>query len=231
MRVALIYSRQPKNSYATGNTNENAVMYHFVKKLAAALSSRGVDVVWNPDNTDQNGDRANDFSDNVKWVNSIKGIDLLISNHSNAMGNACILAGPSSASQNWRKKFQAVLNPAGLLPYGDKYENNSRIVSEMKHTYPPAILIEHGQHDKKDYAQWLIDNIVKTSHYPDKFADVIAPILGGRKLAQEVATPTIPVTYVRHPSGDIYALQGRSAHWVAPAEWAKLNPKPKYKQL
>ena len=51
------------------------------------------------------------------------------------------------------------------------------------------------------------------------------------KNLREYADSARRVTYVRLSSGNIYALQGQSVHWVTPAEWAKLNPKPTYKQI
>lgn len=177
--LALIYSRQPGNPY-TGGSNENAEMFALATDLAGKLRERGIDVRI-PPNVDQNGDRKNTFADNVKWVNTehkVRPFDLVISLHSNALGDATILYGTSNASREWANKFLTALNDATYLPFGDTYDLNSRKVSEVADTAPPAVLLEVGRHDTANYAEWLRSNI-RSGAYGTILANILAPVLGG----------------------------------------------------
>lgn len=113
MRLALIYSRQPGNPY-TGGSNENVEMHKLAQGLAPLLRGYGIDVEI-PDNTDVTGDGKLTFADNVSWAKArhkAQPFDLLISLHSNAMGDACILYGTSAASGKWARDLQAALDSA-----------------------------------------------------------------------------------------------------------------------
>lgn len=208
--LALIYSRQPGNPY-TGGSNENADMFALATDLAGKLRERGIDVRI-PPNVDQNGDRKNTFEDNVKWVNAehkVRPFDLVVSLHSNALGDATILYGTSKASREWADKFLAALNGAAYLPFGDTFDLNSRKVSEVADTAPPAVLLEVGQHDTTEYAEWLRSNI-RSGAYGTILADVLAPVLGGS--GAPVPTP---------PSGPPTPSQG-----VTPNDGAATIPFP-----
>lgn len=170
MRIALIYSRQPANQYIGGSTgvddSENAWMYRLAQQIKPLLEVAGVAVEM-PENTDYNRSGSISYADNVAWVadrHRIKAFDLLISLHSNALGNACILYGTSTASRNYALAFQSALNAAKLLPYGDTWELNDKKVSEVADTPPPALLLEVGQHDRTDYADWLRTHITDGSY-------------------------------------------------------------------
>ena len=192
--LALIYSRQPGNPY-TGGSNENAEMFALATDLAGKLRERGIDVRI-PPNVDQNGDRKNTFADNVKWVNAehkVRPFDLVVSLHSNALGDATILYGTSKASREWADKFLAALNGAAYLPFGDTFDLNSRKVSEVADTAPPAVLLEVGRHDTTEYAEWLRSNI-RSGAYGTILADVLAPVLGGSGAAPVPTPPSGPST-------------------------------------
>lgn len=195
--LALIYSRQPGNPY-TGGSNENAEMFALASDLAGKLRERGIDVRI-PPNVDQNSDGKNTFADNVKWVNAehkIRPFDLVISLHSNALGDATILYGTSNASLDWANKILIALNDAAYLPFGDSFDLNTRKVSEVADTAPPAVLLEVGRHDTWEYAEWLRLNI-RSGAYGTTLADVLAPLLGGG--GASVPTP---------PSGPSVPSQG-----------------------
>ena len=121
-------------------------------QLVPQLRAAGVDVIGP-------APLGASYADNVRWVNSQTGVDVLVSLHSNAMGNACILYGTSAKSRAYAEAFQRELNAANLLPFGDRWEFNERKVSEVADTNPPAVLLEVGQHDRLDYAQWVRDGI------------------------------------------------------------------------
>lgn len=187
VRLALIYSRQPGNPY-TGGSNENAEMYKLAAGLAPLLRAAGVDVEM-PDNTDFDRSGTLTYADNVAWVKARhrdRPFDRLISLHSNAMGNACILYGTSSTSHALAKAMRRELDAARILPYGDTWELNERKVAEVADTPPPAVLLEVGQHDRADYADWLRRGIADGS-YARALAGPILRALG-------IPTPTTPTT-------------------------------------
>ena len=160
MRIALIYSMQPGNPY-TGGSNENAQMHLLANSLAPHLRAAGHDVEV-PPNTDKDGSRTLTYNDNVVWLrerNKAKKFDLVISCHSNALGDACILYGESNGSLPIAKKLQTALNAANFMYNGDKWEFNSRQVSEVKTLSCPSVLLEWGRHDTAAYANFLRTNI------------------------------------------------------------------------
>lgn len=164
MKLALIYSRQPYNQYAGGiigqKDSENFWLYVLTLQLAARLARRpGVEIVVEPNNIDVNKDGQLTFADNVVWVNAQPGLNGVGSHHSNAMGDSCVLSGTSSRSLAIKDRFLAELNAYNFMPFNDVWTFNTREVSEMTKTYPPAWLLEIGQHDREDYAQWNRDHI------------------------------------------------------------------------
>ena len=199
MRVALLYSKQPDNQYIGGLTGVDDSEYRWMHRLASQITpllrEAGIDVEMSPD-TDYNRSGSLSYADNVTWVNDrhrVKAFDLAISLHSNAAGNACILFGKSVASATWAGKFQRALNAAKILPYNDQWEFNDRKVAETSSTLMPAILLEVGQHDLMNYAQWLRDNIT-SGWFARKLADIFIEVLIGVKPADPyvVVVPTTP---------------------------------------
>ena len=187
MRLALIYSRQPGNAY-TGGSSENVEMYKLASGLAPLLRAAGVDVEM-PDNTDFDGSGTLTYADNVAWVKArhrARPFDRLISLHSNALGNACILYGTSSTSRALAEAMRRELDAAHILPYGDTWDLNARKVAEVADTPPPAVLLEVGQHDRADYADWLRRGIADGS-YARALAGPILRALG-------IPAPTTPTT-------------------------------------
>lgn len=187
MRLALIYSRQPGNPYK-GGSNENAQMFALAQQLGPKLQAGGHDVEW-PPNTDYNGSGSLSYADNVAWVNdrhNVKPFDLLISLHSNAMGDSCILYGTSTTSRRWAERFQAQLNADNFMMGGDKWEFNERKVSEVSDTAPPAILLENGRHDTDAYSAWLKTNIAN-GNLANWLSNSILKVIGGGG-----STPTNP---------------------------------------
>ena len=174
MRVAIIHSQQPANQYSGGTTgvadSEQAWMRKLALQLVPLLRAAGVDVVGP-------APLGASYADNVRWVNAQSGVDVLVSLHSNAMGNACVLYGTSTKSRAYAEALQRELNAANLLPFGDRWEFNSRKVAEVADTNPPAVLLEVGQHDRIDYAQWLRDGI-DSGAYARKLAPPILRALG-----------------------------------------------------
>jgi len=184
VKLALIHSQQPANQYVGGATgtadSEQAWMRKLALQLAPLLRAYSIDVVVGPLGTS--------YADNVAWVNRLS-VDRLLSLHSNAMGNACILYGTSAASRAYAEAMQRELNAAKLLPFGDAWEFNERKVAEVSSTKPPAVLLEVGQHDLPDYAQWLRDNITSGA-LAEALAGPIARALGGVKPSTPLASTT-----------------------------------------
>lgn len=181
MRLAIIHSQQPANQYTAGSTgvedSEQAWMRRLTLQLVPLLRAYGLDVVGP-------APVGASYADNVRWTNAQTDLDRLLSLHSNALGNACILYGTSKVSRAWAEAMQRELNAAKVLPSGDTWEFNERKVAEVADTKPPAILLEVGQHDKADYAQWLRDNITSGA-----YARTLAPAIA-RSLGITTATPT-----------------------------------------
>ena len=158
MRLALIHSQQPGNQYAGGTTgtadSEQAWMRRLALAVAPLLTAAGVDVEVSPLGTS--------YASNVSWVNArhkAKPFDLVISFHSNAMGDSCILYGTSKASRGYAERFRAILNAAKIVPAGDAWTFNERKVAEVANTTPPAVLLEWHRHDTLTGAAWLRQRI------------------------------------------------------------------------
>lgn len=163
--LAILYSRQPGNAY-TGGGNENAMMFKLATQQVAWLRKSGFDAET-PDNVDYNADGTITYEDNVGWVNrrnaariasGLRGFDYIISNHSNAAGDSCVLWGTSVASVAFGQRILAVLRDNNFMPFGDQWTYNMRKVSEVTQKIPGA-LIEWGRHDDAAYAAWLRQNI------------------------------------------------------------------------
>lgn len=195
MHLALIHSNQPANQYVGGGNgvddSEQAWMRRLALGLADELRALGVTVTVGP--------VGPTFATNVAWVNATKGFDRLISLHSNAMGDACILWGSSAASKAFADALRRELDAAAILPFGDKWELDTRKVSETTKTYPPAALLEVGQHDRQDYADWLRAGIT-SGNYARALAAPIARALGlsveasGAAVEAPAAEPSAPAT-------------------------------------
>ena len=146
MRIGLIYSRQPGNPYV-GGSNENVQMYALAQGLAPLLRAGGHDVEI-PANTDYDGSGSLTYADNTAWLrarNSVKKFDIVISCHSNAMGDACILYGQKNGSLPLAQKLQSALNSANFMYGGDKWEFNTRQVGEITALSCPSVLLEELQ--------------------------------------------------------------------------------------
>lgn len=192
MRVAIVYSRQPGNAYV-GGSNENVQMFSLASKIVPILRSAGHEVEI-PPNTDYDGSGSLTYNDNVRWVNdrhAVKAFNLLISFHSNAAGDSCILWGNSAASRTWAEKFQTELNSANFMYGGDKWEFNTRKVSEMTATSPPGVLLEVGRHDTAVYASWLKTNIANGNLAQWLGASIIRVIGGNANQPTPTPTPDV----------------------------------------
>lgn len=188
MRLALIHSQQPGNQYAGGPTgtadSEQAWMRRLALAVAPLLTEAGVDVEVSPLGTS--------YASNVAWVNArhkAKPFDLLVSFHSNAAGDSCILYGTSSASRAYAEAFRRVLNAAAIVPTGDVWTFNERKVAEVASTFPPAVLLEWHRHDTLAGAAWLRQRINDGSLATDA-ARAILDALGVKVPAP---TPVEPV--------------------------------------
>ena len=197
MRIALIHSRQPGNQYAGGakgvDDSENYWMFKLILQIAAILRAWGIEVDA-PDNTDYNKSGSLTFADNVAYINARKDRNYAVgfSNHSNAMGDSCILYGTSTSSLDWAKKLQTVLNRMKFMPFGDSFEFNPRKVSETSHPYCPFVLVEWGRHDREDYAEWLRANI-ENGFLAEQAARAYAEVLGWN-VPTNVPPPPVPTT-------------------------------------
>ena len=188
MRLALIHSQQPGNQYAGGATgqadSEQAWMRRLALAVAPLLTAAGVDVEVSPLGTS--------YASNVAWVNGrhrVKPFDLLVSFHSNAMGDSCILYGRSKASRGYAEAFQRVLNAARIMPAGDGWEFNERKVAEVADTEPPAVLLEWHRHDTLAGAAWLRQRINDGT----LAADAARAILAALGVKEPAPTPVEPV--------------------------------------
>ena len=188
MRLALIHSQQPGNQYAGGPTgqadSEQAWMRRLALAVAPLLTAAGVEVEVSPLGTS--------YASNVSWVNSrhrAKPFDLLLSFHSNADGDSCILYGTSKASRAYAEALQRVLNAARIVPAGDGWEFNERKVAEVADTTPPAVLLEWHRHDTLAGAAWLRQRINDST----LAADAARAILAALGVKEPAPTPVEPV--------------------------------------
>ena len=196
MNIVLIHSRQPANQYAGGGTgvndSENYWMYKLMLQVAAILRGWGFEVDT-PDNSDYNRSGSLDYADNVAFVNDRRSRHYAagFSFHSNAMGDACILYGTSTASRVLAENLRRELDGLKYLPFGDTHEFNTRKVSETTKTYCPFVLIEVGRHDTVEYANWLRVNI-ENGFLPMQLALGICKALDRIPGGETPATPSEP---------------------------------------
>lgn len=201
MRLALIHSQQPGNQYAGGPTgqadSEQAWMRRLALQVAPLLTAAGVEVEVSPLGTS--------YASNVAWVNGrhkAQPFDLLVSFHSNAAGDSCILYGTSKASRAYAEKFQRALNAAKIVPAGDGWEFNERKVAEVADTAPPAVLLEWHRHDTTAGAAWLRQRINDGT----LAADATRAILD----ALGVKAPAVPLVVVKPtaPAAPLLTVDG-----------------------
>ena len=215
MRIGLIYSRQPGNPYV-GGSNENVQMYALAQGLAPLLRAGGHDVEI-PANTDYDGSGSLTYADNTAWLrarNSVKKFDIVISCHSNAMGDACILYGQKNGSLPLAQKLQSALNSANFMYGGDKWEFNTRQVGEITALSCPSILLEWGRHDTAAYSSWLKTNISNGNLAKWGAAAILKAIGTG----SGGVTPEPPVTPVTPPATEFPKTGNDFIDRVAP--WA-----------
>ena len=194
MRLGIISSQQPGNPYKGTATNEMEQMRKVAVQLFNRWSARGINVTLGPD-YDYNKDGKRTFDDNVKWVNAQKPFDLLLSFHSNAAGDSCVLWGTSATSEKYGRKIMAALNADNPFP-GDAWTYNSRKVSELVNTNSPVVLIELSRHDWANTAAELIRRIADGS--------LVAHL--DRVLSRALGLPT--PTEQGNIVADIYAYPG-----------------------
>lgn len=157
MRLGLISSQQSGNPYKGIATNEMEQMRKVAVQLFNRWSARGINVTLGP-GFDYNKDGKRTFLDNVRWENAQKPFDLLLSFHSNAAGDSCVLWGTSATSEKYGRKIMGALNADNPFP-GDAWTYNSRKVSELVDTNSPVVLIELSRHDWANTAAELVRRI------------------------------------------------------------------------
>ena len=157
MRIGLISSQQPGNLYTGIATNEMEQMRKVATQLFNRWTARGIDVTLGP-GYDYNKDGKRTYLDNVTWEKAQNPFDLLISFHSNAAGDSCVLWGTSATSEKYGRKIMDVLNADNPFP-GDIWTYNSRKVAEVAGTNSPAVLIELSRHDWAKTAAELVRRI------------------------------------------------------------------------
>ena len=183
--IAILFSRQPGNKWAAGATNENAQAAILANQIADRVRSV---LGWNvliPSNIDQNRDGTLTFADNVAWLKTQPATDEVWSFHFNAMGDAMILFGNDGGSAVMADTYKDALNQNNILPFNDRWTLYPRKVSEVL-ARPNSVLFEMGQHDNREYAEWLLANI-QSGVYADWFVKTIAMAHGIQNI------PTIPV--------------------------------------
>lgn len=152
MRLAVIHSQQPHNQYAGGpagaGDSEQMQMRALALQLIPLLRAAGADVIGP-------APIGPDWTTNVKWENAQRGVDLLISLHSNAAGDGMILWGPSSTSARYGRAIMDALNADNPLPDGDRWTYYDRKVAEVASTKAPAVLLEVHRHDTVAGADWI----------------------------------------------------------------------------
>lgn len=167
--ILLGASKQQFNQYAGGPSGIDDSEAAWLQKLAEGTAkelSPFIETHVAPFG-DINKSGKIDFNDNVAWANDKikqlraqgKRVILWDTMHSNAMGDSMVLSGQGSASITLRKLFIEEFNRNNIMPFGDVWTPNDRLVSEMAKVDAPSILTEFGQHDRVDYAQWLRENI------------------------------------------------------------------------
>ena len=198
-------SKQPFNQYAGGGTgvedSEHRWLQKLVEQAAPILRSEYAAEVYVASADNVTGGPL-DFNDNVVQINSLadrlsrEGKEVwLFDGHSNAMGDSMILSGSNSESRNARALFLREMNDHNIMPFGDVWTPNDRIVSELATRPLVRLLFEFGQHDKVDYAQWLRENIENGTlarWWVDRIVAVWGLVRVGEPLVVPVPKPTAP---------------------------------------
>lgn len=186
------HSRQPSNAYA-GGSNEADQMASLTGQLADLARSWYGRTIVTPPRVDFNRDGAESFYDNYLWINDhARDADSATFFHSNAMGDSMILAADNPASRALRDRMVATLNRAAIMPFGDVWTAYERQVSELtKPVVPIRLVVEVGQHDKADYAEWLRQGIADGT-LARKLIGPIAEAYGWTRVADPLVahTPT-----------------------------------------
>ena len=186
------HSRQPSNAYA-GGSNEADQMASLTGQLADLARSWYGRSIVTPPRVDYNSDGAESFYDNYLWINDhARDAASSCIFHSNAMGDSMILAADNAASRALRDRMIAALNRAAIMPFGDVWTAYERQVSELtKPVVPIRLVVEVGQHDRADYADWLRRGIADGS-LARKLIVPIAEARGWTRVADPlvVTTPT-----------------------------------------
>lgn len=184
--LALTFSRQYGNAYAAGPSGsadtEGAWMRTLAGQVAEVLRAAGATVYLNP-GIDINGDKTLSYRDEVAWSKQSpqSDADVLISLHSNAAGDACVLAGPSKASEALRAAVLGSLAKHCPMPNGDKWTPYNKAVGITHDSPQPAVLIEVGRHDQPGYAQWLREAIT-SGRLARALASAFLVVLGGKPI-------------------------------------------------
>lgn len=184
------HSRQPNNAYV-GGSNEAAEMAKLTAQLADLARRDYGRTIVTPPRVDYNGDGAESFYDNYLWINAhARDAASAIFFHSNAAGDSMILAADNPASRALRDRMINALNRAAIMPYGDVWTAYERQVSELtKPVVPIRLVVEVGQHDRADYADWLRRGIADGS-LARKLIVPIAEAFGWVRVADPLVATT-----------------------------------------
>lgn len=151
MKVYLSPSAQPANSYAAGNTNEQAQCNRIAEAAKIALDRCGFTVRKAPE-----GQR---YTDNV-FESNAWGAELHIPIHTNAGGGAgtvvFVHGGTAKQMQYAQPIYDEVqaISP-GTTNYGVRVNSG---LYELGYTTATAVYVECEFHDRADLARWIIEH-------------------------------------------------------------------------
>lgn len=187
MKIYLSPSAQPANSYAAGNTNEQAQCNRIAEAAKSALERCGFAVRKAPE--------GQEYKDNVSESNAW-GAELHIPIHTNAGGGAgtvvFVHGGTAKQMQYAQPIYDEVqaISP-GTTNYGVRVNSG---LYELKYTTATAVYVECEFHDRADLATWIIGH---TAELGEAIARGICKGAGVRYIApaaSEQPEPDMPET-------------------------------------
>ena len=151
MKIYLSPSAQPANSYAAGNTNEQAQCNRIAEAAKSALERCGFAVRKAPE--------GQGYKENVDESNAW-GADLHIPIHTNAGGGAgtvVFVHGGTAKQMQYAKPIydEVQATSPGTTDYGVRVNSG---LYELGYTTATAVYIECEFHDRADLATWIIEH-------------------------------------------------------------------------
>ena len=153
MKIYLSPSAQPNNKYAAGNTTEQVQCNRIAEAAKAALERCGFTV--------KKAAEGQSYQDNVAESNKW-GADLHIPIHTNAGGGAGTVVFTNNGSAKQLQYANPIYDEVqAITPGNTAYGVRTNKLYELSYTVATAVYVECEFHDRADFAQWIIDNVVE----------------------------------------------------------------------